>query len=89
MKGQLFVDLTKLEKHNIRHNLFNCIQHRFKYTFLDILDMSRILYKSANEGSIKSEIITQGEFKEATSTTDDESEHMSLETNSEFTTKSD
>lgn len=51
--------------------------------------MSRILYKSANERSSKSEIITQGTFKESTNTTDDESEHVSLETTSEFTTKSD
>ena len=51
--------------------------------------MSRIVYKSVNDRSTKSEIITQGEFKEAISTTDDESEHISLETNSEFTSKED
>ncbi len=51
--------------------------------------MSRIVYKSINDRSTKSEIVTQGKFKEVTSTTDDESEHVSLEINSEFTSKKD
>jgi len=50
--------------------------------------MSRILYKSTDKISTKSQIITQDNLKESVSTTDDESEHVSLETHSKFTSDS-
>ena len=50
--------------------------------------MARIIYESSKENSTKSEIITPNKFKESITPTDEESEHLSLETCSEFTSES-
>lgn len=50
--------------------------------------MSRILYRTTDKISTKSQIIEQGDVKESITTTDDDSEYVSLEIHSEFTSES-